>query len=133
MKVELPFPPAELFPNRSSGKHWTSTRAAKDAYRDQAFYLTKQAIKAWTPLLCDVALSVTFVQPDMRRRDVDNMLAASKHAIDGFAKALGMDDRQFKPITVDWTRKKGASGALILEIHPLHVMAAIDIDMGVSP
>jgi crossover junction endodeoxyribonuclease RusA len=132
MKVTLPFPPAELFPNRSAGKHWTSTRMAKDSYRDHAFYLTKQAAKNWEPLLCDVALSVTFVQPDMRRRDVDNMLAASKHAIDGFAKGLGMDDRQFKPLKVDWTRKKG-SGALVLELHPLDVIAAIDKEMGIEP
>lgn len=131
--VRLPFPPAELFPNRASGKHWGTTRAAKDSYRDEAFYLTKQAAKAWTPLNAEVALSVTFIQPDNRHRDADNMLAASKHAIDGFAKALGMDDKQFRPLKVDWTRKKGTSGALVLEIHPLDVMAAIDREMGIQP
>lgn len=131
MKVVLPFPPAELFPNRAAGKHWSSTRRVKDSFRDQAFYLTKQSSKNWLKLTGEVGLHVTFVQPDMRHRDVDNMLAASKHAIDGFAKALEMDDKQFRPLKVDWTRQKGA-GALILELHPLDVLAAIDQQMGIE-
>lgn len=120
MKVELPFPPKELSPN---GRHDRRAIAGiRATYRDTCYYLTKQAAKTWEPLICDVAMSVTFVQPDMRRRDVDNMLASSKAAIDGFAKALGMDDRQFRPLKVDWTRKKGTKGALILELHPMEYL-----------
>ena len=121
MVITLPFPPAELFPNRANGKHWSSTRAKKDAYRDEAFYIAKAAkfsdvwLAAAQRETDGIALKVTFVQPDNRHRDMDNMLAAAKHALDGFAKAIGVDDKRFRPITIDWTREKGA-GSLIVEI-----------------
>jgi crossover junction endodeoxyribonuclease RusA len=123
MKIVLPFPPSELFPNKANGKHWSSTRKIKDTYRDQAFYLAREQQQrphphgAVTVNVSDLTspLKLTFVQPDGRHRDADNMLAASKHALDGVAKALGMNDKDFRPITIDWTREKGA-GALIVEI-----------------
>lgn len=119
MRIVLPFPPADLFPNRANGKHWSSTRAKKDAYRDEAFYLTKKSGIMPSPLFRQneetmFPMKLTFVQPDNRQRDADNMLAAAKHALDGMAKAFGMDDKLFRPITIDWTREKGA-GALIVE------------------
>jgi len=128
MIVHLPFPPKELSPN---GRHdRRAISGIRATYRDTCYYLTKQAAKAWAPITCDIAMSLTFVQPDLRRRDVDNMLASAKAAIDGFAKALKMDDRQFKPITVDWVREKGSAGALILELSPMALMQAADEEMG---
>ena len=120
MRVVLPFPPSDLFPNKANGKHWSSTRAIKDGYRDTAFYLTKQTGQFPLPVVIQneevsFPMSLTFVQPDGRHRDADNMLAAAKHALDGVAKALGLDDKLFRPITIDWTREKGA-GALIVEL-----------------
>jgi crossover junction endodeoxyribonuclease RusA len=120
VRIVLPFPPSDLFPNKANGKHWSSTRAIKDGYRDTAFYLTKQAGQLSAFFVLDgrdesVPMKITFVQPDNRHRDVDNMLAAAKHALDGVAKALGLDDRVFRPIVVNWTREKGA-GALIVEL-----------------
>lgn len=130
MKVSLPFPPKELSPNARHDRRAIAGLRAK--YREYCFYLTKAAAKAWTPLGGEVALHVTFIQPDNRHRDADNMLASSKAAIDGFAQALGMNDRQFRPLRVDWQRGE-KPGALVLEVHPLDVMAAIDQEMGVTP
>jgi crossover junction endodeoxyribonuclease RusA len=113
VKATLPFPPKELNPNKRHDRR--AIAGIRAMYRDTCFYLTKQACKSWTPIEGPVALRVTFVQPDERHRDVDNMLSASKSAIDGFAQALGMNDRQFNPLHVGWTRAKGA-GAVILEI-----------------
>ena len=129
MKVKLPFPPKELSPNARHDRR--AIAGTRRAYRDQCFWLTKQACKAWEPLFVDVELSVTFIQPDNRHRDADNILTASKAAIDGFAEALGMNDRQFKPLRVDWKRGD-KPGALILELHPLTVMSALDQQMGVT-
>lgn len=113
MRVYLPFPPAELSPN--ARKHWRSVAPHKAAYKDACYYLTKQAMPPiWEVPFVDLPLKVTFMQPDMRSRDVDNMLASIKAAIDGFALALGVNDRQFKPITVDWMRGK-KPGAVVLE------------------
>ena len=63
----------------------------------------------------DIALKVTFVQPDRRHRDRDNLLAASKAALDGVAAALKVDDSRFEPVTV--SRVFGTKpGALIVEV-----------------
>lgn len=115
LTVTLPFPPAELSPNRKNGRHWGQTHAAKTAYRDECWALSLKASRGYLPPAGDIALRVTFVQPDKRRRDRDNLLAASKAALDGFAAALKVDDSRFEPVTV--SRVFGAKpGALILEI-----------------
>src|SRR3546814_1588637 len=42
-----------------------------------------------------LGLAIEFYPPDARRRDLDNMLASVKHAIDGIAEAIGVDDSRF--------------------------------------
>lgn len=39
---------------------------------------------------------LTFVPPDRRKRDDDNMIAAFKPGRDGMADALGVDDSRFR-------------------------------------
>ena len=79
----------------------------------EAFYLTPKH------KLCKekhYSLAFTFCPPDARRRDLDNYLAHEKCRVDGIAKALGIDDSQFRPITIDWGEKvKG--GKVIVEIN----------------
>ena len=119
IKITLPFPAAQLMPNRASGKHWTATRKAKDDAFTAALLLTGEAVRshtgAWHPLTGQVPLRLTFAMPDKRGRDLDNLLAASKHSIDGIATALTVNDRQFSPITiVRGDVVKG--GALLVEV-----------------
>lgn len=99
LRVELDFPAPELFPNRSRGKHWTTTHKAKTEARETAFWKTKSCRK---PVLGagEVELMIIFEMPDRRHRDADNCLAAAKAALDGFASALGIDDKRFNPITI---------------------------------
>jgi crossover junction endodeoxyribonuclease RusA len=99
LRVELDFPAPELFPNRSRGKHWTTTHKAKTEARETAFWKTKSCRK---PVLGagEVELMIIFEMPDRRHRDADNCLAAAKSALDGFASALGVDDKRFNPITI---------------------------------
>ena len=49
----------------------------------------------------DVALTLVFHQEDKRHRDLDNMLSACKQILDGVALGLGINDKQFRPITID--------------------------------
>ena len=119
LTVELPFPPADLFPNRKNGKHWSSTSAIKEKAWGDAYTLTHQAVNKyrgeWYPLTGDVPLTITFCQPDKRHRDADNMLAAMKSQIDGMATALTVNDKVFWPITL----KRGEvrkGGAVLVEI-----------------
>lgn len=114
--VELPFPDRRLNPNNSKGKHWAATVALRKAARADAMLLTKAA-GADTCFAAgeEVELSITFIQPDRRARDRDNLLAACKPMLDGVADALGVNDSQFEPVTI--RREYGKKpGAVLIEI-----------------
>lgn len=110
----LPWPSAKLNPNRSKGAHWASTSALRKSARTEAWALVKVAM---TQANCQpgifgvsaVSLAITFVQPDRRARDRDNLLASMKPAIDGIADALAINDAQFDPIVLrrEYGKKPG--------------------------
>lgn len=122
--VRLPFPAASLMPNRKNGKHWSATLAAKSAQHWTAHTETQAAKGAWKEPQGDIALSLLYLLPDKRHRDLDNLLAGSKALIDGMAKALGVDDKRFRPILID-TAPGPKGGALIAAI-------GVEIRSGVS-
>lgn len=119
MKIVLPWPDPKLNPNRSKGMHWASTTALRKSARTSAGFLAKQAMHADRGSLPvdggTVPLTITFVQPDKRARDRDNLLAALKPSLDGVADALGVNDSQFDPITI--RREYGARpGHVVIEV-----------------
>lgn len=115
MKIELDFPPAELFPNRSKGQHWAKTHTARHNYREVSAWMTKHQMNGWKPTKEKIQLSVTFIMPDKRLRDTDNCLAAAKAGLDGMADALGVNDRQFDPVVV--YRQYGEKpGKMVVEV-----------------
>jgi crossover junction endodeoxyribonuclease RusA len=101
--VALDWPNPKLAPNRSTGKHWGGLAAIKSKAHTDAYHLAKIAQNGnlFNPEK-DYPLSIIFVMPDKRRRDLDNLLASMKHSLDGIAKAIGVDDKRFKPILIDW-------------------------------
>lgn len=123
LKIELPFPASELMPNRKNGRHFGSTHAAKKTAFDAGYYATYQAVQQhkglWQPVDGCVAVPIvlTFHAPDNKRAraDLDNLLAASKAALDGVAAALLMDDREFEPVTLKRGEVRKA-GALVVEV-----------------
>lgn len=121
LRITLPWPDAKLNPNRSKGMHWAGTAALRKKAREDAWRISSRALAFKTALstgfqpLGTHALSITFVQPDKRARDRDNLLAALKPSLDGMADALGINDSQFDPITI--RREYGSKpGAVIVEI-----------------
>ena len=114
LRVELDFPAADLFPNRRNGKHWSSVHKAKTEARETAYWKTKCYRR---PNLADgeVELMITFEMPDKRHRDADNCLAAAKASLDGFASALGVDDKRFNPLKIYRTPGK-KPGKMIVQI-----------------
>jgi crossover junction endodeoxyribonuclease RusA len=115
MKIELDFPPAELFPNRAKGTHWAKLYQVRSDYRENSTFLAKHQIKDWKHDGWNIRLKLTFVMPDKRNRDSDNCLAASKAALDGLADALMISDRFFEPLEIH--RVQGEKpGKLIVEI-----------------
>ena len=107
--VELPWPDPMLSPNKS--KHWAKHNNAKQAAKQKAILLTpaKKLTGDRYPL------DILFYPPDRRIRDLDNLLGSMKAALDGIAEKLGIDDRQFRPITIDFGEKvKG--GKVVVKI-----------------
>ena len=100
MIITLDWPDASLSPNRKNGKHWTATSKAKDHYKLCAHSMTIQACYTYAPPTVPFRLVITFVPPDNRRRDLDNLLASIKPGIDGIAQALEIDDYVFEQITI---------------------------------
>ncbi len=118
MRVDLPWPSASLAPNRKAGKHWGATYALQQRAHQDAKVLTRAAAQAQgyqPPPEGDVPIILTFCPPDRRRRDRDNALGACKHALDGAAAALGLDDSRFEPVLL----RRGEpvkGGRVVLEV-----------------
>jgi crossover junction endodeoxyribonuclease RusA len=97
--VELSFPDSSLMQNRSAGKHWTYSHDAKVAQHQEAYLLTRQSIVSSgfeTKAGAFYRVEMEFQPPDKRARDVSNLHAAMKAALDGIAEAMGVDDKTFK-------------------------------------
>lgn len=91
-EITLPWPPKDLSPN--SRIHWAKLAQAKKAYRTECFLQARIAgVKRQEARRAHV--SISFVPPDRRGRDLDNCLAMLKSGLDGIADALGIDDKNW--------------------------------------
>lgn len=88
----LPWPSPMLSPN---GRYHpqAKARAAKKA-RKAAWAYALEA-KADRITADQIAVRVTFLCPDKRRRDLDNCIASNKAHFDGIADAVGIDDSKW--------------------------------------
>lgn len=103
----LPWPPKELSPN--ARVHRLAKARVARTYREACWALTKQSkLKPG-----GMHLKITFVPPTKQPRDLDNCLAAIKSGLDGVADALGVNDKAFRPITIDLADSVG--GMVVLE------------------
>ena len=118
IRVELDFPPAELFPNRAKGTHWGKLYKIRSDYREASTWLAKHQIKGWKHHGGLIKLTITFDMPDTRKRDADNCLAAAKGALDGLADALFVNDQLFQPILIFRVEGK-KPGRLIVELEEM--------------
>src|SRR5574343_158176 len=99
--IHLPWPPRTLSPNVQG--HWAKKASAKKAYRSACRRAGEQGsgVGGFLPPDALLRVSLRFCPPDVRRRDLDNLLAAMKSGLDGIADAIGIDDSRFR-IAVDW-------------------------------
>lgn len=114
--IELPWPHPALAPNRANGKHWAGLAAIKAKAKADAYLLTKNAANGQQfGALRKLYLTILFVAPDKRRRDLDGCHGSIKHYLDGIASALGVDDSQFRPVTLDY-QSGPKPGAVIVQV-----------------
>lgn len=97
MIVRLPWPHKDLSPN-ARVHHQARARVAavakEAAWVDTLNQLSVRERKALSERET-LHLAITFRPPDERKRDLDNMLAAAKSTLDGFAHACLIDDYKF--------------------------------------
>jgi crossover junction endodeoxyribonuclease RusA len=113
MSIRLPWPPRELSPNARVDRR--AVAGIRKRYREACGWTVKhQGIRPMgnAPLHVDL----TFCPPDKRPRDLDNMLASAKAALDGLSDAIDCDDRYWS-----LTIRRGEpmpGGALMVRLGP---------------
>lgn len=113
LTLTLPWPPRELNPNTRHA-HWSKLATAKRRYR-AACAIAARSQGAARIEAGELAVSLLFVPPDRRARDLDNMLASAKALIDGLADVLGVDDSKWA-LTVSKSSDAQAGGFVRVEV-----------------
>ncbi|MBL4664995.1 MAG: RusA family crossover junction endodeoxyribonuclease, partial [Nitrospinaceae bacterium] len=92
MIVQLPYPPKELNPNHRI--HWAKKAKITKSYKRECGYqCVLQGVGGINTET--VRVTVRFYPPDNRKRDLDNVIAASKAAFDAVALHIGVDDAKW--------------------------------------
>lgn len=113
LSLTLPFPDKILNPNQHV--HWRRKNKARVDARKAGFYIAKETgVRLDADSRYDVML--VFCPPDKRERDLDNLTASLKAALDGMCHGLGIDDKMIRPLP-DWGEvvKGGRVDVTILE------------------
>ncbi len=113
IKLELPYPDKALRPN--SCAHWKAKMKAKQDARELAQYMALKH-KGHFAKEDTLTMIVEFLFTDSRRRDLDNLLSACKHSIDGVFLGLGVDDSQVEEVRL-LKRKKAEKEAVLITIN----------------
>ena len=79
----------------------------KAMYKEVCKQQTEKAILEQVNLKNYSEMSITFVMPDKRWRDTDNLLASVKNGLDGMCIALDINDRCFETIHIYRPEKIG--------------------------
>jgi len=100
IEVVLGWPPTDLSPN--ARKHWAVVAKAKKQYRKDCYSVSKEQLKKYKKITENIperlVLEMTFIPPDRRSYDRDNLVARMKAGIDGLADALRINDKQFNTV-----------------------------------
>lgn len=101
---QYPWPPAELSPNKRI--FWRKKNPIKAKYRDVCTLMTKPVKLTDSQKDQHIKCYIVFFPPDLRNRDLDNMLASCKPLIDGLCLRLGINDKNMRPISANFGPKK---------------------------
>ena len=103
MRITLPWPSKVLSPN--ARVHWRTKANAAATFRELAYYTASMAPADQRMHLREakaLKLTLTFLPPDKRRRDLDNLGASLKAALDGICHACKIDDSLIRETTHAW-------------------------------
>jgi len=121
--ITLPWHDRKLSPN-ARVHHFVLARAKKKAKSDANILAFLAYREIGRPqLIAPITVSITFHPPDNRRRDLDNMLASNKAALDGIAAAIGVDDSLWRLSLSRGDVVK--SGKVVVQITPAAVSVPV--------
>jgi crossover junction endodeoxyribonuclease RusA len=110
--VVLPWPHKDLSPN--ARVHWREKRRRHRSYRHTCSWeCVDQGIRKIDAQV--IKATIIFSPPDSRRRDIDNMIASVKAAIDAVAEAIGVDDSRWQIEPRRGVPVKGGNVRIVLE------------------
>ncbi len=113
MNITLPWPDHDLHPNARI--IWQIKQLRVREAREYAKYFTLSTINDMTEYPGSIKIIYTFYPPNKAHRDLDNMIANMKPALDGIMDGLRTNDNQIIMISAIWGAViKG--GAVVVEI-----------------
>lgn len=115
MNLILPWPPSALSPN-ARHPHWSSLAKAKKSYRT-ACALQARAQGATRLTSTKLLVSLLFVPPGRRPRDLDNCISSMKAGLDGLADVFGVDDSRWQ-LLAELDRSGTIGGFVRVEVRP---------------
>lgn len=117
IRLELPYPPKQLFPNYKRAHHWTKYHKQARAARTLGWGLAAQALgprlRDWPQQEVEIILEITPPKRPGRPADEDGIKGACKHYFDGLSDALGVDDAKFRVGKPVWHDKDG-NGQIVI-------------------
>jgi len=117
-RIVIPhLPPKELQPNRKGGKKWTYSAEAKVEAMNEVIALCNDVGNQKPAKPYQKAhIMLTYVAKDKIRRDLDNLLAASKTYIDALAWAGVIEDDSADLVSYTLRYEHGAEAMVIMEV-----------------
>jgi len=120
LSIAIPgLPPKECSPN--ARVHWAVKMRSSRDWASSAFYCAVDARnrtgepEKWRNL-DNAKVSVTFVLPNNRRRDVDNLISAFKSGLDSLVRCGILRDDDFKHIELSYKAIVGTEAMTIVEV-----------------
>ena len=116
LTVEMPWPSIALSPNGRA--HWAAKAKATKASKNYAWGMAKSLMGplgiepgSWVG---PISVQLVFHPSVDRDRDLDNMQASQKAALDGIALALGINDTNFRPASSTGEKRTPACVSITL-------------------
>lgn len=103
VQIELPWPNSILGHNNKGRTHWRSKQPAKLKYKEDCHIIA--LANKLPPVDGNISLTITFHPPSNHAHDLDNLLSKIKYGLDSLAETWGINDRRFRPITLDMGEK----------------------------
>ena len=113
VEIELCWPPRACMPNSGAHVH-ARTRERRRQRREAG----GAAITAAALPLGPLRVLLVFTPPDKRRRDLDNLIAACKGALDGVFEANGRDDVEVQLLAGCWSGEVRRPGRVLAIFEP---------------